>query len=48
VEAIEVESQGVRVRFHEGIMPRDLEQGPARVRCHLYDDEALARAKAAG
>ena len=27
--------------------PREVEAGPARLRCHLYDDEALARARSA-
>jgi peptide/nickel transport system ATP-binding protein len=38
---------GVAVRFHEGLVPRDLPVGGARVQCHLYDDEALAAAEAA-
>ena len=41
VTAIEVEPRGVRVRFHDGVVPREVEDGNARVRCHLYDPEAL-------
>jgi oligopeptide/dipeptide ABC transporter ATP-binding protein len=39
-----VESDGVRIRFHEGIVPREVDEGGAKVRCHLFDDEALAAA----
>jgi hypothetical protein len=35
------------VRFHEGLEPRDVEVGEARLQCHLYDPEALERAKRA-
>ena len=35
------------VRFHDGLEPRDVEVGHSRLQCHLYDDEALARAKQA-
>ena len=45
VASVATEPHGVRVRFHQGIDPREVEAGPARLRCHLYDDEALARAK---
>jgi len=45
VASLHAEARGVRVRFRENLVPRDLEQGNARVRCHLYDDEALALAK---
>jgi oligopeptide/dipeptide ABC transporter ATP-binding protein len=45
VASVTAEPQGARVRFHGGIEPREVEAGPAHVRCHLYDDEALARAK---
>jgi peptide/nickel transport system ATP-binding protein len=47
VAAIEVERGGVRLRFLEGIVPRDLDHAGTRVRCHLFDDEAMARARAA-
>ena len=39
-----VESDGVRIRFREGIVPREVDEGGAKVRCHLFDDEALAAA----
>jgi peptide/nickel transport system ATP-binding protein len=42
-----VEPNAVTMRFHEGIEPREVEAGPSRVRCHLYDDAAMARAKQA-
>jgi oligopeptide/dipeptide ABC transporter ATP-binding protein len=42
-----VEPNAVTLRFHEGIEPREVEAGPSRVRCHLYDDAAMARAKQA-
>jgi oligopeptide/dipeptide ABC transporter ATP-binding protein len=45
VAALETEGGGVRVRFREYMVPRDLQQGAARVRCHLHDDEALALAQ---
>jgi oligopeptide/dipeptide ABC transporter ATP-binding protein len=35
---------GVAVRFHAGLVPRDMEAGGARVQCHLHDPEALAAA----
>jgi peptide/nickel transport system ATP-binding protein len=42
VTGIEVEPRGVRVRFHAGIVPREVEVGSACVRCHLHDPEAVA------
>jgi peptide/nickel transport system ATP-binding protein len=39
-----VEADGVRIRFHEGIVPREVTAGNATVRCHLFDDEAMAAA----
>jgi peptide/nickel transport system ATP-binding protein len=42
-----VEERAVVVRFHDGLDPRDLEVGEARVQCHLYDEEALERSKQA-
>jgi hypothetical protein len=45
VAGIDVDAEGVSVRFHEGLDPRDVESGGARLQCHLYDDEALARAR---
>jgi oligopeptide/dipeptide ABC transporter ATP-binding protein len=47
VAEMRTESRHVVVRFHEGIQPRDVEVGRTRLQCHLYDDEALARAKQA-
>ena len=44
VAGTEVEAEGVRVRFREGIEPREREAGEARVLCHLFDEEALAAA----
>jgi hypothetical protein len=38
----------VRVRFNEGIVPREVRAGSATARCHLFDDEALAAAEKAG
>jgi oligopeptide/dipeptide ABC transporter ATP-binding protein len=48
VAGIQVEDGAVAVRFHEGLEPRNLEVGEARVECHLYDDDALERARRAG
>jgi oligopeptide/dipeptide ABC transporter ATP-binding protein len=47
VARIEVEPGHVVVRFHEGLDPRDVEVGETRLQCHLYDQEALERARAA-
>jgi oligopeptide/dipeptide ABC transporter ATP-binding protein len=44
VASTEVVDGGVRVRFHEPIDPREIADGGALVRCHLHDEEALARA----
>jgi oligopeptide/dipeptide ABC transporter ATP-binding protein len=46
VAAIEPEEGGVRVRFHEPIDPREITDDGSLVRCHLHDEEALAKAKA--
>ena len=40
-----VERDGVHVRFHDPIDPRDLEVDRCRVQCHLYDPEALSAAE---
>ncbi len=48
VEATEVEADGVRVRFREPIVPRELEVGPSRVRCHLHDAEVPGSPAAEG
>jgi peptide/nickel transport system ATP-binding protein len=42
-----VEAEEAVVRFHEGIVPQDVEAGETRVQCHLYDDHALERARIA-
>jgi oligopeptide/dipeptide ABC transporter ATP-binding protein len=45
VASTETEAGGVRVRFREGIVPGDSEADAALVRCHLYDEDALAKAR---
>ena len=40
VAGIETRPQGARVRFREGLEPRDVEVGSTRVQCHLHDAEA--------
>ncbi len=47
VAEIRTEPRQVVVRFHDGLKPRDVEVGHSRLQCHLYDDEALVRAKQA-
>jgi hypothetical protein len=47
VAEMRTEPRQAVVRFHEGLQPRDVEVGRSRLQCHLYDDEALARAKQA-
>jgi peptide/nickel transport system ATP-binding protein len=42
-----VEPRQVVVRFHEGLVPRDVQVGQARLQCHLYDEQALERARKA-
>ena len=42
-----VEGDGVRVRFHEGLEPRDVQADKARVQCHLHDEAALEAARRA-
>jgi len=42
-----VVEEGVAVRFHEPLEPRDLAVGAARVQCHLHDEDALAAAEQA-
>jgi hypothetical protein len=44
VEAMEEEPDGVRVRFRAPAELRDLAVGAARLRCHLYDAEAMRAA----
>jgi oligopeptide/dipeptide ABC transporter ATP-binding protein len=45
VASVTTEPHGVRVRFQDHLDPREVADGPVQVECHLYDDEALARAK---
>jgi oligopeptide/dipeptide ABC transporter ATP-binding protein len=45
VAATEVTDAGVRARFHEPRVPRDLRVDRSVVRCHLHDPEALAAAE---
>jgi len=45
VAAIDTEGPAVSIRFHEGIEPRDVQEGPSRLQCHLYDEDALAAAQ---
>ncbi|HKQ17409.1 MAG TPA: ABC transporter ATP-binding protein, partial [Solirubrobacterales bacterium] len=45
VAATEVTEAGVRVRFHEPRVPRELSVDRSVVRCHLHDPEALAAAE---
>jgi oligopeptide/dipeptide ABC transporter ATP-binding protein len=47
VAEITVEDGAVAVRFHDGLEPRDVQEGPSRLQCHLYDKEALAAAEVA-
>ena len=44
VASLETEPGGVRVRFHNGLVPRKLRVGNAEVCCHLHDKTALADA----
>jgi oligopeptide/dipeptide ABC transporter ATP-binding protein len=41
-----VQDDAVRVRFRDGLTPRELGLGRARVLCHLYDHDAIASAEA--
>lgn len=45
VGEIRAEPDAVVVRFHEPIVPRDVQAERSRVRCHLHDPEPLARAR---
>jgi oligopeptide/dipeptide ABC transporter ATP-binding protein len=47
VADIRVDPSGVTVEFREGLVPRDLVVEDTRLECHLYDDEALERARVA-
>jgi len=48
VADVDSEDGAVAVRFHDGLEPRNLEVNEATVECHLYDTDALERARAAG
>ncbi|MGH2944967.1 MAG: ABC transporter ATP-binding protein [Solirubrobacteraceae bacterium] len=45
VAEVRAEPAAVVVRFHEGIVPREVSAAMSRVRCHLHDPEPLARAR---
>jgi peptide/nickel transport system ATP-binding protein len=45
VAAIDTEGSAVSIRFHEGLEPRDVQEGPSRLQCHLYDQDALVAAR---
>jgi oligopeptide/dipeptide ABC transporter ATP-binding protein len=45
VTGIEVDGEGVTVRFNDWLDPRDVESNGVRLQCHLYDEKALARAR---
>ena len=45
VASTEVEPGGVRVRFHAGLEPRQVQADAATVQCHLHDPEALEKAR---
>ena len=48
VAKLDTVEDGVRVRFHEALVPRNIGGGgEARVRCHLHDPEALEAAEQA-
>jgi oligopeptide/dipeptide ABC transporter ATP-binding protein len=47
VAEIKVEDGAVTVRFHDGLEPRDVQDGESRLQCHLYDGQALAAAEVA-
>ena len=36
----------MRVRFHEPIDPREITDDGSLVRCHLHDEDAMAKAEA--
>ena len=45
VRRVQPEDGSVAVEFHEGLEPRPLPAGEVTVECHLYDEEAKARAE---
>ena len=44
IASLETEPGGVRVRFHDGRVPRHLKFGDTEVSCHLHDETVLAEA----
>jgi oligopeptide/dipeptide ABC transporter ATP-binding protein len=44
----DVVEDGVRLKFHEGLEPRQLDVDGVEVECHLHDPEALAAARKLG
>jgi peptide/nickel transport system ATP-binding protein len=48
VAGIDVGEHAAVVRFHDYLDPRDVEVGETRLQCHLYDEQALDRARAVG
>ena len=48
VAEVRAEPEALVIRFHEGIVPREVSAGRSQVRCHLHDPEALARARELG
>jgi peptide/nickel transport system ATP-binding protein len=46
LESVKATGGSVDVRWHEPLEPRLLPAGEVDVECHLYDEEALARARA--
>jgi oligopeptide/dipeptide ABC transporter ATP-binding protein len=45
VASVDADGDAVVVRFREGLVPRELEIEGGTVQCHLYDEEALAKAR---
>jgi oligopeptide/dipeptide ABC transporter ATP-binding protein len=45
VAGFDAAADGVVVRFHEGLEPRDVRADSATVQCHLHDPQALSRAR---
>jgi oligopeptide/dipeptide ABC transporter ATP-binding protein len=45
VAGVEPGADEAIVRFHEGLVPRDVNSGAALVKCHLHDERALEQAR---
>jgi peptide/nickel transport system ATP-binding protein len=45
VAGVEASADAASMRFHPWVVPREVRAGAATVRCHLHDEEALARAR---